>query len=67
MGPARRESGVAGYLEELISFIEKNVTQTVIQQDLNLILPADKFGQIRKTIKSETVMLLKNELARLLA
>lgn len=64
---ARRKSSVAEYLKELIIFIEENITQTVIQQDLNLILPADKFRRVRKTIKNETLMLLRNELTRLTA
>ena len=61
----RREVEVRKYLEELVEFIEKRITQTVINQDLNTILPPDKFNQIRKVLKSETLTLLRDELKRL--
>lgn len=52
------------YILELIKFIEKNITQTIINQDLNSLLPADTFRKISKNLKTETVMLLKDELTR---
>ena len=61
----RRGIGVNKYLEQLIGFIKKHITQTIISQDLNTILPPDKFGKIRKGLKNETLMLLQDEFKRL--
>lgn len=60
----RRGVGIGEYLKQLISFVEKHITQTVTNQDLNTILPPKKFGQIRKVLKSETLTLLRDELKR---
>ena len=60
----RRGVEVGKYLEQLSKFIEKHITQTVINQDLNTILPPKKFNQIRKGLKSETLTLLRDELKR---
>lgn len=47
------------YLKELASFIDKHVTQTIIDQDINTLLPAENFRQIRKTLKQETLAFLR--------
>lgn len=60
----RRGVEVGEYLEQLTEFVEKHITQTVINQDLNTILPPEKFNQIRKVLKSETLTLLHDELKR---
>ncbi|MBP9817383.1 nucleotidyl transferase AbiEii/AbiGii toxin family protein [Candidatus Shapirobacteria bacterium] len=52
------------YFEKLIKFINSKITQTLIDQDLNTLLPTDKFKTIRRHLKSETIMFLQNELAR---
>lgn len=57
----RRGIDAKEFLGELISFIEKNITNTVIDQDLNILLSPEKFKQIRKVLKKETLMFLKNE------
>lgn len=61
----RRGTEVEDFFEELIDFIEQKVTQTIINQDLNTILPKEKFSQIRKVIKNETLTFLRDELKRL--
>lgn len=61
----RRGVAVAEFFKELINFVERKVTQTIINQDLNTILPKEKFSQIRKVIKNETLTLLGDELKRL--
>lgn len=60
----RRNTTVPIFFKELIDFIEQNVTTTTIQQDLNSLLPKKQFQQIYKTLKTEVVMLLQDELKR---
>lgn len=48
------------YLEKLVKFIDKKVTQTAIDQDLNTLLPVEKFTKIRKTLKQDTLLYLRN-------
>lgn len=50
------------YLKELIKFIDKKVDNKLINEDLSFLLPPDKFQTIKKVLKTETLMLLKNEL-----
>lgn len=49
------------YFRELTDFIQKHVTQTIINEDLNTILPPDKFQQIRKILIPETLSMLIRE------
>ncbi len=60
----RRGKESAVFLRELIDFVEKNVTDKIISQDLNFLLPPEKFQPIRKILKAETIMFLKDELKR---
>ncbi len=53
------------YLEKLIAFIKERVTQTVINEDLNALLPTNRFQQIRKVLIPETLSLLSQEQLRL--
>jgi len=53
------------YIQKMIRFIEQHVTQQVIDEDINLLLPPKPFQAIRKTLKQETLMLLRTELVRL--
>jgi predicted nucleotidyltransferase component of viral defense system len=46
------------YLEKLVSFIRKHVTQTIVNEDLNTLLPPRNFQQIRKVLIPETIVLL---------
>ena len=55
------------YLLRLKDFIAKKVTQRVIDQDLNTLLPPKQFQQIRKTLKQEVLVLLGDEIRRLVA
>lgn len=56
---------VKKYLVYLRNFINKKITQTIIDQDLNTLLPIETYSKIRKTLKDETLMFLDNEIARL--
>ena len=51
------------FLEELVRFIQKEITQKTIDQDINFLLSPKKFQQIRKTIKPETIMFLKDRIS----
>lgn len=61
----RRKKDLIYFFDELILFIEKNINETVINQDLNYLLPNDKFQAIKKILKNETKMFLKDEMGRL--
>ncbi len=54
-----------GFLKYLSSFIKKRINQRIIDQDLNFLLPPEKFKAIRKTLKKETLLFLENEIRRL--
>jgi predicted nucleotidyltransferase component of viral defense system len=47
------------YLEKLVSFIRKHVTQTIINEDLNTLLPPRNFQQVRKVLIPETIYFLE--------
>ena len=49
------------YLRKLSAFIKKRVTQTIINEDLNTLLPNKQFQQIRKVLIPETLSLLARE------
>jgi len=55
------------YLKELKDFVEKRITQKIINQDLNLLLSDNKFQIIRKTLKTEVLMLINDEIKRILS
>lgn len=60
----RTGKSCSAFFQELIAFIEKKVSQEEIDHGLNVLLPPPIFKRIRKTLKQETLMLLKNELKR---
>lgn len=55
---------VVDYFNELIDFIKQKVTQTIINEDLNTLLPSKQFQQIRKILIPETISLLITEAGR---
>lgn len=46
------------YLKELKIFIEKHFSQQVIDEDLNQLLPLDRFKELRKSLKQEVLAFL---------
>ena len=60
----RRNKDLISFFQELINFIEKKINQTIINQDINSLLLPDKFQKIRKVLKKETLMFLKDEIKR---
>ena len=53
------------YFSRLIEFITDHVTQTIINQDLNSLLPNIQFQQVRKILLPETLFMLEREKNRL--
>lgn len=53
------------YLKKLRLFIERHITDTIINQDLNILLSVDQFQKIRRILKEETLMFLDDEITRL--
>ncbi|PIR62399.1 MAG: hypothetical protein COU65_03525 [Candidatus Pacebacteria bacterium CG10_big_fil_rev_8_21_14_0_10_42_12] len=58
----RTEKAPKTYLQDLISFIETKITQKIINQDLNYLIEYKKFNAIRKTLKQETITLLRDRI-----
>ncbi len=52
------------FFQKLILFIEKNVTDRIITEDLGSLIEPAKFKVLRKVLKRETIQLLKDEIAR---
>ena len=50
------------YFESLESFIRKNVTQRMVDEDLNSLLPNQVFQSIRKILIPETLSILRREI-----
>ncbi|MHB1865149.1 MAG: nucleotidyl transferase AbiEii/AbiGii toxin family protein [Candidatus Saccharimonadales bacterium] len=53
------------YFTKLITFIDKNVSQTIVNEDLYSILPDTKYQQIRKILIPETKHLVREEIETL--
>lgn len=57
----RMGKSVKDFLVELEGFIEKHITERQITEDLSPILLPDKFQKLRKVLKTETLMMIRNE------
>ncbi len=53
------------YLIKLADFIEKKITEQALSEDLNTLLPYAEFTKIRKVLKREVLILLREEIVRL--
>jgi hypothetical protein len=47
------------YIRQLIKFIDEKITENVLTEDLNTLLPYEKFKKIRKTLKQEVLIFLR--------
>lgn len=56
---------VKDFLKQVYDFVEKKVSQKVIDQDLNVLLTPEKFTFIREKLKKELLVFLKDEIKRL--
>ncbi len=61
----RRNQTSREFMKELVDFIDKKVSQTTIDQDINHLISPDKFQKIRQVLKKEVLMFLKDEAARI--
>jgi len=61
----RTGKGVKEFFSELTDFISQKVTEKVISEDLNSLLPHDKFVRMRSVLKREAMSLIKDEIKRL--
>jgi len=60
----RRKQTAGQHLKELRKFIDKKVSQSLIDQDFNHLLAPDKFQKIRKVLKNEVLMFLRDAAER---
>lgn len=61
----RTGKSVKAFFLELAAFIDQKVTEKVISEDLNTLLPHDTFASVRKVLKREVLGLIKDEIKRL--
>jgi len=61
----RTKKSALVYLQELKTFVSEKITQKIVNQDLNFLLSYKQFNSIRKTLKTETLMLIGDEIKRL--
>ena len=52
------------YFKKLSDFIKRHVNQTVINEDLNTLLPPKRFQQVRKILIPETLSFLEREIGK---
>lgn len=53
------------FFNKLSNFINKHITETILNQDLNPLIPYEQFNKIRKVLKREVLMFLNDEIKRL--
>ena len=56
---------IIDFFEKLSDFIDKNISEAILSQDLNPLLPYERFNKLRKVLKRETLMFLSDEINRL--
>lgn len=56
----RMKTDVQSYIKMLIDFVEKEINETTLNEDLNTLLPNDKFQRIRKVLKQEVLIFLRS-------
>lgn len=61
----RTKLSLLNFFEKLFDFINIHVTETILNQDLNQLIPYKRFNNLRKVLKRETLMFLSDEIERL--
>ena len=53
------------FFKKLYLFIETHINERILTQDLNFLVPYNKFQSLRKTLKEETLALIDSEIKKL--
>lgn len=53
------------FFSKLLAFVEKKITDKMLSEDLNYLLPLQKFQQMRKVLKREVLTMIHDEIQRL--
>jgi predicted nucleotidyltransferase component of viral defense system len=53
------------FFKKLSAFIDEHITENILNQDLNPLIPYERFARFRKVLKSETLMFIDDEIKRL--
>ena len=61
----RSGMSVKDFFSKLLAFVDQEVSDKVISEDLNHLLSATKFQLMRKVLKREVLTLIRDEVARL--
>lgn len=61
----RTGKDIKKFFADLAAFIERHITEKIIAQDLNTLLPYERFSRIRKILKQETLLFLRDEMRRI--
>jgi len=61
----RPDVDLIAFFREMIGFVERHVTQQVIDQDLNHLLPYQSFRMLRMILVEETLRLIHDEIRRI--
>lgn len=60
----RTDLSLPEFFQKIHTFIEKKLTQKIIDEDLNTLLPETVFHKIRKNLKTELIMMINNEITK---
>jgi predicted nucleotidyltransferase component of viral defense system len=52
------------FLTDMVEFVERRITNTIIDQDLNTLLPYVQFSRIRGILKREVLLFVRDEIKR---
>jgi predicted nucleotidyltransferase component of viral defense system len=63
--PERTNLNLIDFFKKLSNFINEHVTETILSQDLNPLIPYERFKKLRKALKRETLMFIDDEIRRL--
>ena len=61
----RTGKNISQFFDDLILFVEKHITDELLSQDLNTLVPYEKFSRIRKTLRQEVLVFLRDERVRI--
>jgi predicted nucleotidyltransferase component of viral defense system len=61
----RGDIQIKDFFIELYSFIDQKVTDKILSEDLNSLVPYEQFTRIRKVLKREVLTLINDEIKRL--